>query len=342
MIGKIKIGEGWVGTGQPVFIIAEAGINHNGEYQKAQDMVDAAAECGADAIKFQTHLPAQEMLKDGFSAGYVGKSLFTLLKDCQLSEEEHWRLQERAKKKNIIFLSTPFSREAADFLLTMGIPAFKTGSGELTNIPLLEHIARKNKPMIISTGMSTLAEVARAVTAVRKYNKRIMLMQCTSTYPTEYKDVNLGAMKLLQQRFRLPVGLSDHSWGIYTALGAAALGAAAIEKHFTLDRDWPGPDQKASIVPAELKELVIGARAIKSALGSKKDVIKEEVPVRKMANESVVSLIDIQPGDEFDYNNIWVKRPGTGIPAAQMHKVLNRRARRFIHRDSLIKWSDIQ
>lgn len=342
MIGKIKIGERWVGKDQPVFVIAEAGINHNGEYQKAEELIAAAAECGADAIKFQTHLPAQEMLKDGFSAGYVGKSFFDLLDGCRLSEEEHWRLQEYAKKKNIMFLSTPFSREAADFLLTMDIPAFKTGSGELTNIPLLEHIARKNRPMIISTGMSTLQEVARTVTAVKKYNKRIMLMQCTSTYPTEYKNVNLGAIKLLQQGFHLPVGLSDHSLGIYTALGAVALGAAALEKHFTLDRNWPGPDQKASLVPAELKELVVGAKAVTAALGSKKEVIKEEIPVRKMANESVVSLVDIQPGEEFDYNNIWVKRPGTGIPAAQLDKVLNRRARRFIRRDALIKWSDTQ
>lgn len=342
MIGRIKIDSRWIGKSEPVFIIAEAGINHNGDIRKAEALVDAAAESGADAIKFQTHFPEKEMLKDGFSAGYIGKSFFDLLKRCELSEADHIRLKRRAKKKNIIFLSTPFSKEAADFLDRIGVAAFKTGSGELTNIPLLEHIARKNKPMIISTGMSTMQEITATVNAVKKHNKHIILMQCTSTYPAEYKNINLGVIKLLNQRFKVPAGLSDHSYGIYTALGAISLGAVALEKHFTMNRSWPGPDQKASITPAELKEMVRGARAVKLALGDKKRVIPDEIPVRKMANESIVSLIDISKGDLLCRRNIWVKRPGTGIPARNLSRVLGKRAQRFIKKNSLIKWSDVK
>ncbi|OGX02526.1 MAG: hypothetical protein A2062_01070, partial [Omnitrophica WOR_2 bacterium GWA2_44_7] len=227
---RIKIDNHWIGERCPVFIIAEAGINHNGDYRKALELVDAAAECGADAVKFQTHLPEHEMLREGFSAGYIGQSFFDLLKKCQLSEIDHLRLMQRAKKKKIMFLSTPFSREAVDFLDRIGIAAFKTGSGELTNIPLLEHIAKKNKPMIISTGMSSMTEIGNTVKAITKLNKEIILMQCTSTYPAEYKNINLAVIKILKKRFGFPVGLSDHSYGMYTALGAVALGAAMIEK----------------------------------------------------------------------------------------------------------------
>lgn len=339
---KFKIASRWVGEGCPVFIIAEAGINHNGDYYKAVDLVDAAAESGADAVKFQTHLPEKEMLREGFSAGYIGQSFFDLLKKCELSEDDHIRLMERAKKKKILFLSTPFSREAADFLDGLGVAAFKTGSGELTNIPLLEHIARKNKPMIISTGMSSMTEIANTVSAVKKLNKKIILMQCTSTYPAEYKNINLGAMAVLKKRFGFSIGLSDHSYGIYTALGAAALGAVVLEKHFTLDRSWSGPDQKASIIPDELRELVRGTRALEQALGNKKVVIKEEIPVRKMANESIVSLCNINVNETLTYKNIWVKRPGIGIPASRLDGVIGRKARKSIRANSLIKWSDLQ
>ncbi|HAH20832.1 MAG: hypothetical protein A2Y00_03060 [Omnitrophica WOR_2 bacterium GWF2_43_52] len=339
---RIKIDNHWIGERCPVFIIAEAGINHNGDYRKALELVDAAAECGADAVKFQTHLPEHEMLREGFSAGYIGQSFFDLLKKCQLSEIDHLRLMQRAKKKKIMFLSTPFSREAVDFLDRIGIAAFKTGSGELTNIPLLEHIAKKNKPMIISTGMSSMTEIGNTVKAITKLNKEIILMQCTSTYPAEYKNINLAVIKILKKRFGFPVGLSDHSYGMYTALGAVALGAAMIEKHFTLNRSWPGPDQKASITPRELQELVRGTKALQQALGNKKNILREEIPVRKMANESVVSLRDINAGERLTLSNVWVKRPGTGIPAASLKNVIGRSARKQIRINSLIKWSDLQ
>lgn len=339
---RIRIGNRWIGKKCPPFIIAEAGINHNGDIRKAEALIDAAAACSADAIKFQTHIPEKEMLKEGFSAGYIGKSFFSLLKSCELSEKDHIRLKKRAAGRKIIFLSTPFSREAADFLEKLNVPLFKTGSGELSNIPLLTHIARKGKPMIISTGMSSLSEIDRTVKAVAKYNKNIILAQCTSTYPALYKNINLGAIDVLRRRYKVPVGLSDHSFGIYTCLGAAALGAAVLEKHFTLDRKWPGPDQAASIIQAELKELVAGAKAVFAAMGPDKKVIPQEGPVRKMANESVVSIRGISPGERLSLDNTWVKRPGTGIPAGDLNKMLGKSAKKFIKADSLIKWTDIK
>lgn len=339
---RIKIGNKWIGEGCPCFVIAEAGINHNGDIKKALAMVEEAAKCGADAIKFQTHLPEKEMLKDSFTAGYVGDSLFDLLKKLELSKKDHVRLKKYAKKKGILFLSTPFSREAADLLEKIGVSGYKTGSGEMTNLPLLEHIAKKRKPMIISTGMSTFKEIQETVNFVRKLNNNLIILHCTSSYPAKYEDINLRVIEKLRKEFKLPVGLSDHSIGIYTALAAVSLGACVLEKHFTISRKWPGPDQKASIEPSELKELVFGVRAIEKALGSEKKIARDELPVKKMARESIVSLIDIPKGTIIKKDMVWVKRPGTGIPAKHLNKVINLKAKKNIKADQLIKWSDLK
>ncbi|MBI2846550.1 MAG: N-acetylneuraminate synthase family protein, partial [Chloroflexi bacterium] len=280
---EIKIGSSAIGDGHPCFIVAEAGINHNGEFEKAKMLVDAAAEGGADAIKFQTHLTEKEMLPDAPTAGYVGESLFTLLKRLELSREEHVELKKYAEKKGLIFLSTPFSKEAADLLEELEVEAYKTGSGELTNLPLLEHIARKRKPMLVSTGMSTLEEIGESVDLLKKLKTRFVLMHCTSSYPTKYEDLNLRVINKLREKFGVPIGISDHSVGIYTVLAAVVLGACVIEKHFTIDRNWPGPDQKASINPQELGELVRGTRAIEKALGDVKRVTSEEAEIQRMA-----------------------------------------------------------
>ncbi len=339
---KIKIGDRVIGDGEPVFVIAEAGINHNGDMEKAKALIDAAVSAGADAIKFQTHIPEEEMLDIEATAGYVGESLFGLLKRMELSKDNHVELMNYAKEKGIMFLSTPFSKAAADMLEELGVPAFKIGSGEATNIPLLVHIAKKGKPMIISTGMTEMGEVEDTVEEVKKYNDQIILAQCTSTYPTRYDDVNLKAIQSMREKFSVPVGLSDHSEGIYTALAAAALGACVIEKHFTISRNWPGPDQKASIEPNELAEMVKGVRAIDRALSSPaKKVISDEVPVQKMARESVVSIKDIPEGTVISQDMIWVKRPGTGIPARDMNKIIGKTAKRTIKSDSLISWEDV-
>src|SRR5438552_11715246 len=299
----LTIGSRAIGAGHPCFVIAEAGINHNGDARLAADLVEAASAAGADAIKFQTHFPEDEMLRDGATASYVGESLFDLLTRTALSREAHVELRDRAAKKGIVFLSTPFSREAADFLESIGVPAFKTGSGELTNLPLQQHIARKHKPVIISTGMSTADEIDRTVQVVRGEGTPFALMHCTSTYPTAYEHVELGCINWLRDLYGVPVGFSDHTIGGFMALAAVANGANLFEKHFTTSRSLPGPDQQGSMEPHELEELVRGIRAIEQAGGATKQIQPGEQDVRHMAHHSVVSIRDIAaratigPGD---------------------------------------------
>ncbi len=337
----IEIAGRRIGDGHPCFVIAEAGINHNGDPRLAAELVDAAAEAGADAIKFQTHFPEHEMLRDGATASYVGESLFDLLTRTALTRDAHVDLRDRAAKKGITFLSTPFSREAADFLESIGVPAFKTGSGELTNVPLQRHIARKGKPMIISTGMSTPEEIDRTVQAVRAEGAAFALMHCTSTYPTPYEHVQLGCIAWLRNLYGVPVGFSDHTLGSYMAFAAVADGAALFEKHFTTSRALPGPDQQGSMEPAELAEVVRGIRAIEQARGATKLIQPGEQDVRNMAHHSVVSLRDIAPGAAITADDVWVKRPGTGIPARQLSEVVGRVAKRGIQKDQLIAWTDL-
>src|SRR5262245_6588741 len=228
------------------------------------------------------------MLRGGAAAAYVGESLFDLLTRTALSREGHVAMQKRAASRGILFLSTPFSREAADFLESIGVPAFKTGSGELTNLPLQQHIARKHKPMIISTGMSTPDEIDRTVKAVAAEGTPFALMHCTSTYPTPYEHVQLGCIPWLKESYGVPVGFSDHTLGAFMALAAVAKGANIFEKHFTTSRSLPGPDQAGSMEPREVEELVRGIRAIERANGATKQIQPGEQDVRDMALHSVV------------------------------------------------------
>jgi sialic acid synthase SpsE len=304
-----------IGEGRPCFVIAEAGINHNGDTALAAELVDAAAAAGADAIKFQTHFPEHEMLRGGATAAYVGESLFDLLTRTALSRDAHFELRNRARDKGIIFLSTPFSREAADFLETVGVPAFKTGSGELTHVPLQQHIARKGRPMIVSTGMSTPEEIERTVQTIRAEGAPFALMHCTSTYPTPYEHVQLGCIAGLKERYGVPVGFSDH----------------------TVSRSLPGPDQQGSMEPKELEELVRGIRAIEQSLGATKKIQPGEQDVRNMALHSVVSIRDIAAGATIGPDDVWAKRPGTGIPARQLGEVIGRVAKKAIAKDQLIQ-----
>jgi sialic acid synthase SpsE len=330
-----------IGAGRPCFVIAEAGINHNGDTSLAAELVAAAAEAGADAIKFQTHFPEDEMLSGGATAAYVGESLFDLLTRTALSRDAHFEMRDLANKKGILFLSTPFSREAADFLETVGVPAFKTGSGELSNLPMLEHISRKGKPMIVSTGMSTPEEIDRAVKAVQKGGAPFALMHCTSTYPTPFEHVQLGCINWLQRLYHAPVGFSDHTLGNFMAFAAVAQGANLFEKHFTTSRSLPGPDQQGSMEPAELKELIRGIRAIERASGATKAIQPGEQDVRNMAHHSVVSIRDIAAGATIGPDDVWAKRPGTGIPAYKLAEVIGRAAKRAIAKDRLISLDDL-
>jgi len=339
---SIIIGSREIGAGRPCFVIAEAGINHNGDATIAAELVEAAAAAGADAIKFQTHLPEFEMLKGGATAAYVGESLFDLLTRTALSKEAHVQMRDLAARKGIVFMSTPFSREAADYLESIGVPAFKTGSGELTNVPLQRHIARKGKPMIVSTGMSTPEEIDATVRALREERASFALMHCTSTYPTPFEHVQLGCIAALQAKYSVPVGFSDHTLGTAISLGAVASGASIFEKHFTASRSLPGPDQQGSMEPKELEALVKDIRAIERSLGATKQIQPGEQDVRDMALHSVVSIRDIAAGATIAAGDVWVKRPGTGIPARQLQDVIGKTAKQAIAKDRLISWTDLQ
>jgi N-acetylneuraminate synthase len=271
------------------------------------------------------------------------EKLWDIIKRCELTEAEERRVQAYCAEKGVMYLSTPFSREAADRLHAMGVPAFKIGSGECNNLPLLEHIARLGKPMILSTGMNDLASIRRSVAVIRKHGTPLALMHCTSMYPTPYDKVRLGAVEQLRHEFPdLPIGLSDHSLGIWTCLGAVGLGASLLEKHFTISRAWPGPDTGISIEPNELHDLIEGSRAVWAARGGEKTILRDEQPVIDFAYATVVTIKPIGAGERFTRDNIWVKRPGTGpIHADRFEEVLNRTATRAIPADVHVRPEDI-
>lgn len=340
---NIKIVNYLIGSKYPVFVIAEAGINHNGSFKIAKKMVDVAKKAGVQCVKFQTHMTEKEMIRSNITPGNISKkTLWSIIKNCELTEAEEEKIQQYCRNKKILFLSTPFSKDAVDRLEKINIPAYKIGSGELTNIPFLHHIAKTNKPVILSTGMSTISEIREAVSIFKKYHTPLALLQTTSTYPTDYKDVKLGVIEKLQKIFKLPVGVSDHSIGIYTALGAVAKGACIVEKHFTLDKNMPGPDQKLSLEPNELAELVKGCKAVKLALGDTKKILDREKQILKFARESVVAIKEIQKNEKFTDENISTKRPGTGtILAKEYYRLIGRKAKRRIRDDKQISWADV-
>ena len=343
MANEINVNGRMIGPNHPPFVIAEVGINHEGDFDKARQLVDAAVAAKADCVKFQCHITEAEMIPTDMKPGKISEErLWDIIKRCELNEEEERRLKKYCEKKGIIYVCTPFSREAADRLEALDIAAFKIGSGECNNLPLLEHIAAMGKPIILSTGMNDIGSVRASVGLIQRYKCPLMLMHCTSMYPTPYEKVRLNAIVELRETFDLPVGLSDHSINIYTCLGAVALGACALEKHFTISRQWPGPDVSLSVEPDELAELVKGSRAVFMATGGKKDILKEEQPVIDFAYASVVSLRDIKAREVFTKENIWVKRPGTGhFLAKDYKKLLGKRASKNIARDSQLSPEDI-
>lgn len=332
-----------IGADQPPFVIMEVGINHEGSFEKAIQMVDAAKENGADCVKFQCHITEEEMIPTDMKPGKISNErLWDIIKRCELTATEEEGIQAYCAKKGILFLSTPFSRAAADRLNRMKAHGFKIGSGECNNYPLIEHIARMQRPIILSTGMNDIESIARSVQIIRSHACPLMLMHCTSMYPTPYNKVRLAAIRELKDKFNLEVGLSDHSLGIYTCLGAIALGATAVEKHFTVSHDWPGPDIPFSINPAELSELVKGGRAIWEARGGAKTILPEEQPVIDFAYATVVTTKHVRKGEIFNCENTWVKRPGTGpILAKDIDKVLHKIAARDVSANVHIRPEDV-
>jgi sialic acid synthase SpsE len=333
-----------IGPEHPPLVMAEVGINHEGDVEKALQLVDAAAAAGAELVKFQCHITDKEMVPTDMTPGEISsEKLWDIIKRCELNESEERRVQAYCCDKGVIYLSTPFSREAADRLDAMGVPGFKIGSGECNNLPLLDHIARFGKPVILSTGMNDLASVRRSV-EVLKGRVPFALLHCTSMYPTPYEKVRLGAITDLIEAFPgTPVGLSDHSMNIWTCLGAVALGASILEKHFTISRSWPGPDTGISIEPNELKDLIDGSKAVWQARGGAKTILAEEGPVIDFAYATVVSIAPIRAGEVFSLDNVWVKRPGTGpLKADRFNDVLGKRARRDIVAERHIAPDDVE
>ncbi|WP_025774183.1 N-acetylneuraminate synthase [Neomoorella thermoacetica] len=333
-----------------VFIIAEAGVNHNGDLELAKKLVDAAAEAGADAVKFQT-FKAEEVATPGAERAQYQKdnmpekneSQLEMIKRLELSYVQFRELYEYCRQKEIIFISSPFDMESVDFLVELGVPYFKIPSGEITNYPFLRRIAGKKRPVILSTGMATLGEVEGALRVLREAGASdITLLHCTTSYPAPPEEVNLRAMLTMKHAFALPVGYSDHTMGIAVPIAAAALGAEVIEKHLTLDRNLPGPDHRASLEPGEFREMVAAIRQVEKSLG---DGIKRPAPgelaVMPAARRSLVAARDIAAGEIITESCLTARRPGTGIPPNFWDVVVGRQARRDIGAGSILSWDMI-
>jgi N-acetylneuraminate synthase len=344
MVDYIKIGNRFIGDNYPPYVIAEAAISHQGDVGTAKRMVYIAHAMGCDAIKFQMHILENEMLRDAPTSANFDEPLYDTLDKTNLTLDEHNALKSLCEILGIDYLCTPFSAAAADILDDMGVLAFKTGSGELTNIPLISHIARKGRPMIISTGMALVEEIKETVEAVKAIGTPFVLTHCVSAYPCPYNRVNLHNIPRYRNLFQVPVGLSDHSHGIYTSLGAVALGASVIEKHYTLGKLQSGPDHAVSLEPYELGELVKGCRAVFEARGEEREIFPEEKPIVAWARESVVSVTEIPVGTTITRDMVWVKRPSPGpgaIPAKELEKVIGRTALYTIVKDRQILWEDL-
>ena len=345
---RVKIGDRWVGEGEPVFIIAEAGVNHNGNLEMAKRLIEVAAEAGADAIKFQTFKTDRVITRGAAKASYqegpVAETQYEMVKRLELTKDDFLALRDYTKGKEILFISTPFDEESANFLEGLEVPAFKIGSGDLTNLPLLKHIANKRLPIILSTGMSTLEEVKEAVQTISAVgNPDLILLHCTSAYPAAFEDANLKAMITLREEFQLPVGYSDHTLGITIPTAAVALGATVIEKHLTLDKSLPGPDHKASLEPDKLKDMVEGVRSVEKALGSPiKGPTDSEKEMIKLSRKSIVAKTNISKGTEIKKEMLCVKRPGTGIAPKHLESLIGRIAKVDIEQDEVITGDSLQ
>lgn len=346
MSNFIKIGDRKVGKDYPPLVIAEIGINHNGSLSVAKEMVDAAYEVGCEIIKHQTHVVEDEMshMAKKVIPGNANISIYDIMKKCAFSEKEEIELKEYVESKGMIFISTPFSRAAADRLQKMGVKAFKIGSGECNNYPLIEHVAKFGKPMIISTGMNDIDSIKKTVEIVRKYKIPFALMHTTNLYPTKPEQVRLGAMEELQKEFPdAVIGLSDHTINNNACLAASIMDASILERHFTDTKDRKGPDIICSADKYELKELIDSSKEIFLMRGGKKEALKEEKVTIDFAYATIVTIRDIKKGEKFTSNNIWVKRPGNvGILAAHYNEIIDKSAKCNIEKDTHLLWEMIK
>ena len=329
-----------------VFVIAEIGINHDGSLNQAHKLIDAAAVCGADAVKFQTFradrlmIPSRDRLAQ---QGDGGESAYQLFRRLELSWEDHEKLKRHADECDVVFLSTPFDEESADFLDHLGVPAFKIASADINHFPLLSHVGSKGKPVLLSTGMAFLNEVAEAIWTLKSSGaKEIMLLHCVSSYPAPPESLNLRAMQTLQDYFDLPVGFSDHTSGILLAPVAVAIGAIIIEKHFTLDKRADGPDHKLSLNPDEFKLLIQSLRDVEASLGDgRKRPADVEEENRQLSRRSIVAAVDIRAYESISTWMLAIKRPGSGLEPRHLQKVIGMKARHNISKDTVLQWEDL-
>lgn len=342
---EINIGNKTINENNQSFIIAEAGVNHNGKIDMAKKLVDAAVKAGVDAVKFQTFSTDRLIIKDTKKAKYQinntgnKESQYDMLKKLELSFEDHKIIKDYCDKNNITFLSTPYDAESADMLDQLGVLAYKVSSSDNTNLPFLKYLSKKDKPVILSTGMSYLGEISEAVRVFENNNfKDLILLHCVSNYPISMEKVNLKAIKTLKENFNTIVGYSDHTAGIGAAPYSISLGAKVIEKHFTLDKDLSGPDHKASLNPSELKETVDLIRKVEKAMGTGiKAPILEERDSKKKLQKSIVSKKDISKNEVITEDKLTTKRPGTGISPIYIDEVVGKKINIDIEKDTILK-----
>ena len=345
-MNEFKLGNRMVGYQHPPLVIAEIGINHNGSLDSAISLADDAIDAGIEVIKHQTHVVEDEMTSEARSVipGNSDKSIYQIMEECALNEEDEVSLKEHVESRGKIFISTPFSRAAADRLERMGVCGYKIGSGECNNYPLIEHIASFKKPIILSTGMNDLDSIRPAVEILRRHQIPYALLHTTNIYPTPDRLVRLGAMNELQDTFSdAVIGLSDHTVSNHACFGAVALGASILERHFTDSMTREGPDIINSMDPSAAKKLILGANTIFEQRGGSKGPVDEELPTIKFAFASIVSINDIKKGEIFSKDNLWVKRPGTGeILAEEFESILGKKANNDISSGQQLKREDIQ
>ena len=339
---KIRVGDRWVGEGEPCFVVAEIGLNHNGDVELAKKLIDAAVGCGADAVKFQKRSVDTILTKEALDAPYdtwyaYGKTYGEHRKALELSNEEFIVLKEYANERMIIFFASPWDEGSADFLESIGVPVFKIASADVINLPLIEHVAKKRKPMIVSTGMSTLDEIEDAIDIISKYIDELILLHCVSTYPSDSEEINLRNMETLRETATCPVGYSGHERGIAVSEAAVALGACVVERHFTLDRTMKGPDHAASLEPPGLFKLIRDIRNIEKSIGtSEKKIQEREMPIRTKLAKSVVAAVDIPKGTVITKEMLTVKGPNIGLPPKYIYILPGKRAVEDIKEDSVI------
>jgi len=355
----MKIGERRIGPSEGVFIIAEAGVNHNGSLETAKKLVDAAFTAGADAVKFQTFKAEDVVTANAGLAAYQEKNLEEkesqqgMLRKYELSDDETMILKQYCDDKSILFLSTPHSETAVDLLEGL-VPAYKIGSGDLTNIPMLKDVAKKGKPVLLGTGMAMLDEVKEAVSVIKSQgNEQVVALHCTTEYPCPPEDVNMRAFQTMQKELDCLVGYSDHTLGTAASKIARALGAVVIEKHFTLDRNMQGPDHNASLEPEELKKMVEEVKGVKSGsiedfadyeniLGSaEKKPTEKEIEIMKLVRKSIIARTSIQAGTIIEREMLCIKRPGTGIEPKMIDTIVGKRAKQDIPKDSIMRMEDL-